>query len=514
MTFLEALAGVPILALSGSADRRVVRVSEDSRDLDSDTIFAAVPGTGRDGFSFIPAALAAGCRAFLVQRPIDEALAQQWPELCVALVPDARRACARVAHRLSGEPGRRLDVFGVTGTNGKTTTTFLLQAILRAAGRRCGVVGTTGILWDAHSGPKSHPATHTTPGGPALMATLAAMAEDGVDSAAIELSSHALDQGRACGLPLRGAGWTNLGRDHLDYHDTVEAYGAAKRLLLDELLSEDGQPGATLTVFDDDPYCSAVAAGAPGSVRVSAVPGAVANRGVDLAPATEARHDLGGTRVRVEGRWGTFDLHTPTLGAHNLHNALVAAGMALSTGVSVAAVTEGLAACQGAPGRLERVPGPSSGPFVLVDFAHTPEAVDRVLAAVRPWVRGRLIAVLGCGGDRDRGKRPLMAAAAAARADLVVLTSDNPRSEDPDRILDEMIGGVDASRLALRPADSGAVRREVDRRQAIGLALRGAGPDDVVIIAGKGHERWQEAGGYKLPFDDVEVARGLLLDSR
>lgn len=509
MTLREALGAVDVLGLSGPVDVDVVRVDEDSRRVGPGVVFAAVVGTGRDGHDFIEAAVRAGASAVLHRRELPPEMSAMHPGCAFVRVVDPRRTASLLAFRLAGVPRPGQRVFAITGTNGKTTTAHLLASILEAAGRGTLIVGTTGHSWPGPEGRVRRPTTHTTPDASTLAALLREAHVAGAVDAVMEASSHGLHQGRAWGLPFSGVGFTNLGRDHLDYHGTVEAYGAAKALLLDDLRSY-GVPGAEATFFVDDPFLAKLAEG--GGLRVSA---RVQPEGAtDLHPVVDPVHNRDGTRVRVGGRFGLFDLHVPLLGVHNLHNALVAAGMALAAGASVQAVQRGLESCAGAPGRLERIPAPAGAPLVLVDFAHTAEALAQVLAVVRPLVRGKLVCVFGCGGDRDRGKRPLMAAAAAAGADLVVMTSDNPRSEDPQRILDEMEAGLPPGSVGARLNGPARVARVADRRSAIAEALRGRSAEDAVIVAGKGHERTQEIAGVFLPFDDGAVTHALLWEGR
>jgi UDP-N-acetylmuramoyl-L-alanyl-D-glutamate--2,6-diaminopimelate ligase len=479
----------------GPADAEVRAVTHDSRQVGPGTLFAAIPGTQVDGHRFIPQAVAAGAAAVLL-RDWPE---QPWPEHVVGWrVPDPRRALALSASALADDPGLEMTTIGLTGTNGKTTTACILAAILRAAGQKAATLGTTGIEWDGPGGRVAHTATHTTPEGPALFGWLGRMRDDGVEALALELSSHALEQGRAAGLQLDVAAWSNLTRDHLDYHGTEEAYEAAKALIFSEWLARWGKPGCTAVVNVDDPVVARHATDWPHTLRVSARPDGAA----DLAPLAAPRFSIDGCRGDVRTPAGVLPLRSRLLGPHNLANSLLAAGCALAVGVDLAAIAAGLAQTTGAPGRLERVERRDGrGPLVLVDYAHTPRAIDHVLSALRPLVTGRLVIVFGCGGDRDRGKRPSMGTAAAA-ADLAILTSDNPRTEDPEAILD-------AVEPALVAAGAGYLRI-TDRAQAIVAAVGAAGDDDVILLAGKGHEPYQEIHGVRHPFDDRVQAKKAL----
>ncbi len=474
----------------GPADVDVIAATADSRAVAPGSLFAAIPGARMDGHRFIDKALDSGASAVLLSR-----WPEAWPDGAVGLqVEDPRRSLALAACALHGDPSEALRTVGITGTNGKTSTVALLASILRAAGLPVATLGTTGFDWDGPAGRLHHPSTHTTPEGPDLQAWLARFRDEGVQAVALELSSHALEQGRAAGLRLDVAAWSNLSRDHLDYHGTMEGYAAAKARLFTEWLPRWGKAGAAAVINVDDPVVSAAAPTTGRVVRVSSQPGVG-----DV-------HPLGALRVDREGISGTVafgehrvPLQSRLLGWHNVDNLLLAGACAWAAGVDVSAIEQGWRDAEGAPGRLERVDAP--GPLVLVDYAHTPEALRRVLASLRPLCAHRLHVVFGAGGDRDAGKRPLMAAAAAEGADRVVLTSDNPRSEDPEAILDALQAGlppgIDWSRVA-------------DRARAIAQGIAAAGPDDVVLIAGKGHETTQEIAGELLPFDDRVHARAAL----
>lgn len=495
MRLSRLAARLDVVQRQGAADVEIASATGDSRRVEPGALFAAIPGTQADGHRFIHAAIQAGARAVILQRWPGG----PWPEdVAGLLVPDPRRALAQAACALHGDPALSMTTFGLTGTNGKTTGTFILASILRAWGRRAGLVGTTGVGWDGPDGPAWHEATHTTPDGPALFGWLARMRDDGVGGVALELSSHALDQGRAAGLQLDVAAWSNLSRDHLDYHGTEAAYEAAKARILTEWLGRWGKPGCTAVLFADDPAVARHAGDWPRTLRVSARPGS----GADVAPDEPPRFSMDGCEVPISTPAGRVHLRSRLPGPHNLANSLLAVGCAVAAGVEIGAIERGLAETRGAPGRLERVEAASGrGPRVLVDYAHSPHAVAEVLAALRPLAEGRILIVLGCGGDRDRGKRPQMGQAALA-ADVVILTSDNPRSEDPEAILDEI-----EAPLRLAGAD---YLRIPCRREAIREAILRASDRDVVLIAGKGHESWQEVSGQRLPFDDrVEAARAL-----
>ncbi|HET8732215.1 MAG TPA: UDP-N-acetylmuramoyl-L-alanyl-D-glutamate--2,6-diaminopimelate ligase [Anaeromyxobacteraceae bacterium] len=482
-------------SLGQAPDAEVSRVTADSRKVNTGTLFVAVPGTRADGADFAPAAARAGAVAVLAERALD------CPPAPVLLVPSARRALALAAANLHGRPGDRLALCGVTGTKGKTTVTWLVEACATAAGVPAGVVGTVGVRLPG----RMLPATHTTPDAAELQSHLAEMVAAGVRVAALEVSSHALDQERVAGLSFRAAGFTNLGRDHLDYHADEAAYLAAKRRLFDERLAPDG----VAVVNAADPAGARVAASLAAAGRTvwrTGVPGAEIT-------ARDVETGLSGTRAVLDTPRGELRIASPLVGAHNLENLLVAAGLALGLGLPPEAVAAGLSASRGAPGRLERIDG--RGVSAFVDYAHTPDSLAAACAAIRALSPRRLVVLFGCGGDRDRGKRPLLGRAAGAAADLVVVTSDNPRTEDPAAILAAIVPGVESaglSRLSKESALAGArgFVVEEDRRAAIALALAAARPGDAVLHAGKGHEDYQIVGTEKRHLDDREEARRAL----
>jgi UDP-N-acetylmuramoyl-L-alanyl-D-glutamate--2,6-diaminopimelate ligase len=486
-----------ILDRRGPADAEVRAAAEDSRQVRPGTLFAAIPGIRIDGHRFIPGAVASGASVVVLRDWPADGL----PPGCVGLqVADPRRALAVAASALVADPTASMIAIGITGTNGKTTTACILACILRAAGHKTGTLGTTGIEWDGDHGLVRHAATHTTPGGPALFSWLGRMRDDGVDAVALELSSHALDQGRAAGLALDVAAWSNLSLDHLDYHHTMEAYEAAKARIFTEQLARWGKDGCQAVVNVDDPVAARHAGDWPRTLRVSTTLGVEA----EVVPTAPPVFTIDGCHAPFRTPGGPLAVRTRLVGPHNLENAALAAGCALAAGIDLAAIEAGLSSAPGAPGRLERVELPGvGGPRVLVDYAHTPDALVSVLAGLRSLVSGRLTVVFGCGGDRDPTKRGPMGEAAGRGADFVVVTSDNPRSEDPEAILDAIEPGLAATGTPyLRCADRG---------DAIEAAIhRARSSDDVVLIAGKGHETTQDLGDRTIPFDDREHARAVL----
>jgi UDP-N-acetylmuramoyl-L-alanyl-D-glutamate--2,6-diaminopimelate ligase len=469
----ELAAASPEHQIRGDASVRVSDVVVRSSETRPGALFACIPGTNTDGHAFAGDAVERGAVALLVERWIDAPV----PQL---RVPSVRVAIGPIAADVFGRPADRMTVVGVTGTNGKTTTTYLLESVFRAAGRRPGVIGTTGVRIDG----EVTPFPRTTPEAPDLHRLLARMEGTGVDAVAMEVSSHGLDQHRVDGVRFACAVFTNLSRDHLDYHPTMEAYLAAKARLFTPGMSSAG------VVNVDSPEGRSIAA--PGLPIVTYAVDAEADvraRGV-VATADGIRFTVDGTLVesRLRGRF-------------NVENCLAAFAAARVVGIDDAVAAGGIAALRGVPGRLETVERGQDF-LVIVDYAHTPDGIRNVLRAARPLARGRVIIVFGCGGDRDRDKRPLMGSAATSMADLSIVTSDNPRSEDPLAIIAAIEPGA---RAGGKPYEV-----EPDRRAAIARAVELAAPGDVVVIAGKGHETTQEFADRTVPFDDRLVAADAL----
>jgi len=458
----------------GPDDVEITGLAYDNRVVEPGDLFFCVPGFTRDGHDFAPEAVARGAAALVVSRPLGLGL----PEVQVA---DVRSAMALAAARFHGDPTARLPVVGITGTNGKTTTAFLVRSVLEAAGRRCGLLGTVKSV----IGGVDHPVVRTTPEAIDLQRTFAAMLEAGDEACAMEISSHALDLRRADGIHVACAVFTNLTQDHLDYHPDMESYFQTKRLLFSSPLTQVRVANA------DDPYGARLASEFPGTVTFGF--GAADYRAADVHTGFTGS-DF--TAVTPDGEFAT---RVCLPGNFNVMNALGAWAAARALGVPAEVIAAALREAGRVPGRFE--PVDEGQPFaVLVDYSHTPDSLENALRAARELADGRVIAVFGAGGDRDRGKRPLMGEIAAREADVAIVTSDNPRSEDPHAIIGEIVAGM-----------PGEPEVQVDRRAAIRHAVELAGPGDVVVIAGKGHEQGQEfAGGRKEPFDDVTVAREAL----
>jgi UDP-N-acetylmuramoyl-L-alanyl-D-glutamate--2,6-diaminopimelate ligase len=499
----ELLAALPaeLAPLQRPALDPVIRgIRYDSRAVAPGDLFVALRGASADGHAYVGQALALGAVAVLCEVAPANA-----GDAAVAVVRDARRALAPIASAFFGMPSAELALIGITGTNGKTSTTFLTESILRAAGERTGLIGTVEVRY----ADERLRAVNTTPESLDLQRLLRDMRTRGVSAVTMEVSSHGLALGRVDGCTFRAAAVTNVTQDHLDFHGTMDAYQAAKERLFDTYLA----PAGVAVINVDEPRHPGFVAAAErrGARRllVSKRPDAQADVRVLSADVS-----LAGTRAQLALPGGPLAVELPLVGDFNLENLIVAVGVACGLGVARAAIARGVAACPQVPGRMQRVGAElSSVPTVLVDYAHTPDAVEKVLRAVRPLTKGRLIAVFGCGGDRDRTMRPKMAEAVARLADRAVLTSDNPRTEDPARILADVEAGLGAMQRVSSAALASAQRAYValiDRREAIELAIASAGPEDTVVIAGKGHEDYQIIGREKLPFADREEAQRAL----
>jgi UDP-N-acetylmuramoyl-L-alanyl-D-glutamate--2,6-diaminopimelate ligase len=497
-TVAEIAARLPGASVFGDGAVEISGITVDSRRVEPGFLFAAVAGAREDGARFVPQAVAAGAAALLAGHPVDAGLP------CI-VVPDPRAALGAASAACLGDPTRRLRVLGVTGTNGKTTVTYLAEAALAAGGCRPGVMGTVEVRF----GRERWSTEHTTPEAPVVQSTARRMADLGATHLVLEVSSHGLALGRLGGTVFHAVAFTNLTQDHLDFHGSMEEYAAAKLLLFTVALAES--PEARAVVNLDDPFSRTILERLERPVvTVSTDPGSVAG----IRPAAPPAFGIDGITARILTPAGPVSLASPLLGVHNLSNLLVALGLALQSGLDPALAAAGLSAVGAVPGRLERVGGPGEIP-VLVDYAHTPDALTRVLAALRPLTRGRLITVFGCGGDRDQSKRPLMGRAVARGSDLALVTSDNPRTEDPRSIIGMILPGIEGEgsrRIGLdglpHAPDGFAV--EPDRAAAIRAAVNAAGPGDTVLIAGKGHEDYQILGTRKIHFDDREQAREAL----
>jgi len=493
LTVLQLQDAIP----DGWKDREVSAVVQDSRKAVPGSLFVAVRGFHSDGHHFIPQAVRQGAAAVVAEQlpsPID-ALAIR--------VPDSRKALAALAAKFYGYPSRRLALVGITGTNGKTTTSYLVRSIVGAAGRTSGLIGTI----DYRIGDKVYPAPNTTPESLDIQQLLAEMVAAGADHCIMEVSSHALALGRTEGCEFRVAAFTNLTQDHLDFHRTLDAYFEAKLLLFTGL-----GPEAFAVVNADDGRSAEIVR----RTRARVITFGLA-AGSDIRPSGEVSHGIDGISFSVATPAGSVAVASPLVGKHNVANILTAIGIATALGIAPDRIAAGITSMRAVPGRMEKVE--AGQPFgVIVDYAHTEDALERLLEAVREVAGRRIITVFGCGGDRDRTKRPRMGAAAVRGSDAVIVTSDNPRTEDPQAIISEIEAGMRAA--GVRAAGPQGLARAggrtpylivPDRREAIAAAVGLAGPGDVVVLAGKGHEDYQIIGERKHPFDDREEARKAVL---
>ncbi|BCV24685.1 UDP-N-acetylmuramoyl-L-alanyl-D-glutamate--2,6-diaminopimelate ligase [Gelria sp. Kuro-4] len=488
------LENIPVTTLEGLGpedDLSISQIAYDSRRVEPGGLFVAVRGFRQDGHFFLPEALARGARAVVVDRP-EVAVP---PGIAKVVVPDSRQALPDLTAAFYDHPSRRLRVVGVTGTNGKTTTAFLSEAIFRAAGYRTGLIGTV----ENHVGAEVLPVERTTPESLDVEELFCRMVKAGVTHAAMEVSSHALELGRVKNIEFDVAVFTNLTQDHLDFHKTLDNYRQAKAKLFQQLSRPGGKAGGRTAVINaDDPS------------------------GAAMRRATQARVLTYGVRQPADIRAGDIDiglqaveftLHTPAgserlrlhlTGLFSVYNALAACGVGLAQNIPLPVIKQALEGLPGVPGRFELVKEGQEF-AVIVDYAHTPDGLENILKTAEEFARGRIILVFGCGGDRDRTKRPIMGRLAVEHADLTFITSDNPRSEDPLAIIREIEAGAKEE-----GSPKGSYTLVPDRREAIRQALAAARPKDVVLIAGKGHETYQIIGDRTLPFDDRQVAREFL----
>ncbi len=496
MTFQQLLDGAEILSQSGNPS--ITGVEYDSRRVHPGIVFVAMKGESSDGNRFIDQAIAAGAVAIVT----DSQLEMPRTGIAWAQVPHGRRALARVSANFYKHPAERIANTGITGTNGKSTTAFIIESILNAAGRKTALVGTI----EYHVAGKILPAPHTTPEALELNRLLAEGLAQGVTESVMEVSSHALEQQRVFGIPFDVAAFTNLTRDHLDYHGTMDKYFHAKQVLFEGCGTEP--PRAAILNADDEYGRELMKLATKKSAEVFSYGLSMGDFHADI---NNLEVTARGSRFQMSTPAGELAIWTPLIGKVNVYNVLAAAAAAYARNCSTDAIAKGIANLTRVPGRFERVD--CGQPFtVVVDYAHTDDALRNLTTLARDFVvqaglKGRVITLFGCGGDRDRAKRPLMGEAAGKGSDFVVLTSDNPRSEDPLAIINDAVVGLQKS--GLQKSGTKYVT-EPDRRKAIALAVGHAVPGDIVLLAGKGHEKTQTANGKAIPFDDVQVARETL----
>lgn len=481
----DLLHDLKACVLTGPTRRPVRRLTADSRQVTPKTLFVALRGVHADGHHFLGDALDRGATVLVLEEfPVALQERVQQAGCTVVKVPNSRQAFGLLASAYYGHPGRHLRLIGITGTNGKTTTSYIIESILQAAGKAVGVIGTVSY----RIGTATLPASHTTPDALELHHLLAQMVEANLGYAVMEVSSHALDQERVWGCRFEAAVFTNLSRDHYDYHGTTEAYFAAKARLFQDL------PAVWHILNLDDAYGQRLLDMSRARLLTYGLEGEA------TCKPSAVHHGLDGIRFTLSTTKGQLEITSSLVGRHNVYNLLAGIAVAIALDIDAGAITQGIAQLQRVPGRLERVDGGQDF-AVFVDYAHTPDALEQVLQLVRAETTGRLITVFGCGGDRDPGKRPLMGQVATRLSDYTIITSDNPRTEDPQRIIDEIITGVHSA------ADYVALP---DRQEAIAHAIAMAQPWDTVVIAGKGHEDYQILGQTRRHFDDCEVAQAAL----
>ncbi|MFC0214153.1 UDP-N-acetylmuramoyl-L-alanyl-D-glutamate--2,6-diaminopimelate ligase [Paenibacillus chartarius] len=488
---LKELASLLVLSrVIGDGETEFTDVQIDSRKVGQGHLFICVPGFVADGHEFAPKAVQAGASALVTQRPLDLPV----PQL---VVPDTRFAMAVIAAHVFGYPSHGMNLIGITGTNGKTTTTYVLEHLLRERGFRTGLMGTIRMKY----GDVTIEAERTTMEALDLQRSLRKMLDAGTEYAVMEVSSHALELGRVKGTRFRTAIFTNLTQDHLDFHESMEQYEAAKGLLFSRLgntFSADPAQRQFAVLNADDPVSAHYAKLTSAQVITYGI-----DRDADVS-AKDIRLTSGGTAFTLHTFAGSAEVVMRLVGKFNVYNALSAVAACLAEGIALHDIAASLGTVAGVDGRMERVD--AGQPYlVLVDYAHTPDSLEKALTTIREFAQGSIITVFGCGGDRDRTKRPIMGRVAAEHSDCVIVTSDNPRSEDPHAILNDIVPGLRDAGLA-----SEQYALVQDRRAAIQMAIDRAGPQDVVLIAGKGHETYQEINGVKYEFDDRREAEAAI----
>jgi UDP-N-acetylmuramoyl-L-alanyl-D-glutamate--2,6-diaminopimelate ligase len=488
MNLKELLNGIERVSTHGPLDKEITALTVDSRTVTDGTLFAAIRGEKADGHDYIGTACEKGAAAIMAERDVPEHYRETWLR-----VPDSRKGIAEAADTYFGRPSDDLLVCGITGTNGKTTTAFLLHHLLTESKGRCGLIGT--VKYDTGLGPQA--SSHTTPDWIAVQRLLSEMRANGCAAAAMEVSSHALHQSRVHGIRFDAAVFTNLTQDHLDYHGSMEDYFLAKAGLFEHLTLQGGSKKPSAVINSEDTWGRRLAQMCEGKLNV-------VKFGMGMTAdfrATDIRTGMQGTQFTLEARGRTFLVRLPLIGRFNVYNALAAISTAWAMGLNLRETITNLSRAPQVPGRMQSVA--EGKPFrVFVDYAHTPDALENALRTLKDLGPRRLITVFGCGGDRDRTKRPKMGAVSESLSSHSIITSDNPRSEDPEKILADIRSGMRGDH-----AES-----IVDRRAAITKAIGLAGGGDIVLIAGKGHEQGQTFATETLPFDDVRVAQSVLRD--
>jgi UDP-N-acetylmuramoyl-L-alanyl-D-glutamate--2,6-diaminopimelate ligase len=492
----ELLQALDEKEFSGDEQQDITSIVSHSGSAGAGCLFVAVPGLRVDGHDFLERVYQAGTRAFVTQKPFS------LPDAAIIRVPDSRRALSLLAAQFYGHPSRHTALIGITGTNGKTTTAYLIEAILQHAGFAVGVLGTI----EYRCGALKLPAVQTTLEPMELQKLLRDMVDGGAQYMVMEVSSQGLDQRRVDGCDFDAGVFTNLTPEHLDYHETLENYFQSKERFFTRVLAGSKKRAARAVINRDDPRGRTLL-GVIGVPRISYGLSAGDIHAASFALSPE------GIRAEIRTPGGMMPLHSPLLGRFNLYNILAAAATAAALDIALDAIRAGIESVHAIPGRMERVEN-TAGLLIVIDYAHTGDALENALKTLQDIAQRSIITVFGCGGDRDREKRPVMGSIAARCSDFVIITSDNPRSEPPDKIIQEIEAGVLASGMQKAPANllSGSAHKKryavcPDRAQAIPLAVSLAQPGDIVLIAGKGHETFQQIGEEKIPFDDRDAAR-------
>lgn len=509
MKLSELINVLPNKRIIGNQDTSVHGIAYDSRQVVKNFIFVAIKGQHLDGARFVPDAVKKGASAVLVEEAVSTHATQ-------IIVPDVREAMAKLSAAFYGEPSKHMTLIGVTGTNGKTTITYLVESILKNAGFYAGVVGTVNYRYKD----KIFDAPHTTPESPDLQKIFKEMVDDGVTHCVMEVSSHALSQKRVAGCRFVGAAFTNLTRDHLDYHKTMEEYFESKSRLFTDFVAKEKNG---FSVINIDDFWGRRLLNFKSQISNFRTIGYSLKQDTEIKPINASFTEKG-IEARLNTSIGFIDISSPLLGEYNLQNIMAAVGVGVGLGLNKQIIEKGIADLKRVHGRLERIVS-KDGFQAVVDYAHTGDALERVLVTLKPLAKGRLITVFGCGGDRDRGKRPIMGEIAARLSDFTVITSDNPRSEDPLEIIKEIEKGINTGGkgqgAGVRRVEDFQIRNPkseirnaytaiLDRHEAIKVAINIAAPQDIILVAGKGHEDYQIIGDRKIPFDDAqEIKRAM-----
>lgn len=485
----ELIKGIPGKSIMGDTEIPIQGIAYDSRQVAKGFLFAAIRGQHLDGHQFITDAINHGASAILAEKPVAGMDATQ------VIVPDVREAMAKLAALFYGEPCKNMTLIGVTGTNGKTTTTYLVESILKAAGFYAGVVGTINYRY----GDKIFNAPHTTPESPDLQKIFKEMVDSSVTHCVMEVSSHSLAQKRVDGSRFAGAVFSNLTQDHLDYHRTMEEYFESKSRLFTDFIAKGKKGFAVINV--DDLWGAKLKNRAihESPLQLKTI-GYSLKQDAEIKPSKVSFSERG-IEASLQTTVGPINISSSLLGEYNLQNIMAAVGVGIGLGLDKQAIEQGIANLKRVPGRLERIIS-DDGFQAVVDYAHTGDALERVLSTLRPLTKGRLITVFGCGGDRDRGKRPIMGEIATRLSDFTIITSDNPRSENPMEIIKEIEKGIKTGGKRQGARDTYAII--TDRHEAIKAAVNMAAPQDIFLVAGKGHEDYQIIGDKKFHFDDTE----------